>query len=745
MRAVWKPIAASVHAPLAAQAGTALRAVRGERSEAAGGARAAELATSLRSPGGRHGVPSLPGCAVVALAAFVYGLPLSAADENVSRALAGADLIVGTLRDAANNKLDFTGNKTFTADQLRAPVAEQIREVQEKGLTPARADDAAFYVGAFYRKGGFSQAAVEYEIRGDRLLIKINEGPRSLLRSVTFIGNTSIPTATLFDYMIGATPERLAKEPEQFPYTAAEVGGGADRVRGLYLSEGFLNVAVDSTGVQLAENGTRADVAIRITEGVRFTFGEINFAGDTLLPREQLVKALGQAGTGPFSPGQAVAMQRNLQSFFKAKGYYQAEVALAADPLQASAGRVPVLFTIRSYGLFRFGPVTVRNETAKPRLRADFLPKRFAHLKGSVYDPGRFDETFREMLRTGLFETLRPVFTPLGDHLIRLDFTVTEAKAKEIGFNLGFSTYDGAVAGFRVGDRDFLGRGRPVSLAAQYTQRGISGELLYLDPWVFDSRFALRARIFSETRREEGYSKNAYGFRADLSRKLLPHLELGAFVETANVTVTNATILPADLGPTNYTVQSVGLTQNTDYRSDPVNPARGFILTSAVDYGMLDKQPGFLRSTVRLSYYLPLGKTLLALGARGGYIAPLVDDLPIDVRFFNGGGTTVRSFAERELGARDSQGHPLGGDLFTVFNAELTFPIYGELQGAIFTDAGSLKSRHIPGSGDLRYAIGAGLRYKLPIGPLRLDYGVNPTRREGEDFGAFHFSFGFAF
>jgi outer membrane protein insertion porin family len=49
------------------------------------------------------------------------------------------------------------------------------------------------------------------------------------------------------------------------------------------------------------------------------------------------------------------------------------------------------------------------------------------------------------------------------------------------------------------------------------------------------------------------------------------------------------------------------------------------------------------------------------------------------------------------------------------------------------------------GLNDMRYAVGAGLRYKLPVGPIRLDYGVNPDPRPFEDFGAFHFSFGFAF
>jgi outer membrane protein assembly factor BamA len=145
----------------------------------------------------------------------------------------------------------------------------------------------------------------------------------------------------------------------------------------------------------------------------------------------------------------------------------------------------------------------------------------------------------------------------------------------------------------------------------------------------------------------------------------------------------------------------------------------------------------------------------LAFGARGGIIHSLdgdmVNDIPIDERFFNGGNTTVRSFTERDLGPHDGD-NPIGGEFFTVFNVEYTFPIYGELQGAAFFDAGNLLpnsedpfARTSAGFDDMRYAIGLGLRYKLPIGPIRLDYGYNPDRRAGEDIGAFHFSFGFAF
>jgi hypothetical protein len=80
-----------------------------------------------------------------------------------------------------------------------------------------------------------------------------------------------------------------------------------------------------------------------------------------------------------------------------------------------------------------------------------------------------------------------------------------------------------------------------------------------------------------------------------------------------------------------------------------------------------------------------------------------------------------RSFAERRLGPKDKGGNPLGGELFTVFNIEYMFPLAGGLQGAVFADAGSLHHDvRLPSSdpgGDMRYALGLGLRYKVADRP----------------------------
>jgi len=675
---------------------------------------------------------------------------LPAQDPNAARLVTGADVLVKGLKPTEKSRVQFSGHQAYTDAELRAAIAEQIRTIDEDGATPARADDAAYYVGAFYRKAGFSKADATYAISGPRVTVKISEGPRTLLRKIIFTGNKSVTTKTLFEYMLGAPEERLTKEPDLFPYHQSEIEAGADRVRGFYISEGYLDVVVEPDEARLVEGGKGAEVTVRITENQRYTFGRIQFAGETLYSREVLLTAagaLGESSGSAFSETQVTNMTRNLQSYYKAHGYFTAEVTVQADPKGAVRGEVPVTFTAHPGPLHHFDGFTVENKTQpRARLKPSFLPKRFRHLTGEVYSPEKLDETFREMMRTGLFTSLRLNTIALPDHTVRTDIVAEEAKAKEVGFTIGFNTYEGGAVGLRLADRNLLGNGRPLTFAADYTQRGLKAELLYVDPWFLDTRIRVAPRIFSILRQEIGYTKDAQGARLDVSRRVLPHLELSAFIESQAVVITESEIDPVLLGPTDYTFASIGFTQVTDFRDDPLNTTRGWIFASSWEAATVDGAQSFTRTTARFSWYQPLTKrTLLSLGARAGLITPQAESIPIDVRFFNGGSTTVRSFPERELGPKDDDDNPVGGEFYSVFNAEVNFPLYGALQGAAFVDAGNLLGRGESGVTDMRYALGLGLRYKLPVGPLRVDYGVNPTPGPDEPMGAFHFSFGFAF
>ncbi|HEV7401877.1 MAG TPA: BamA/TamA family outer membrane protein [Chthoniobacteraceae bacterium] len=645
--------------------------------------------------------------------------------------------------------IDFIGNTSFTADQLKQPMTEQIKEIDREGLTPPRADDAAFYLASYYHQQGYPEADVTWAIVGGRLKLTIKEGKRTYLRHVEFVGNKQVDRNTLYEYMIGGTEERDTKKAPAVPFVEGDMGSGVARVRGYYESEGRLEAKVEDPIITYTADRSAADVTVKITEGPLYRFGNIEFVGEPAFGRDQLINGLGEPITNPYTTQRLNAMEHNLLYYYKTQGYYAATVSATADPKNTTPGRlnnrlVPVVFHVKAGPVYRFDGVTV---AGLDRLKPGFFEHRFGDLKGKVYTPQLLDERYREVLNTGLFTNLRINTVPLPTNEVRADFTAEEAKAKEIGFSLGYSTYEGAIAGLRLADRDLFGNGRPLSLDVDYSQRGLKAELLYVDPWFLESRFGLRTRVFAQTRTETGYDKSETGFRADLTRKLNPNVEFGVFLQGKNVDVTSEVIDPIYLGSTSYQLVSVGLTQTFDFRQPRENPIKGYIVSTGIDAGAIAGELAFGRASARVTYFTPLftPKVILALGARAGVILPFTE-VPIDERFFNGGPNSVRSFRERELGPREPHGNPIGGEAFTMFNAEVTFPLKDALRGAFFIDAGNLAGDHSDaGFDEMRYAVGLGLRYGLPFGPVRLDVGLNPMPKLDEKWGAVHFSIGLAF
>ena len=671
---------------------------------------------------------------------------------------------------AQSSNVVINGASAFKEEALRSHLKEQITAIAELGLTAARADDAAFLLELFYRKNGYAKAEVGYGLDGNRLRLEIAEGPRTTVGNITFVGNDHIVTDKLSEFLIGPTRERYGKTEKSLPFVKNDLAEGVDLVRRLYIAEGYLNVIVQEPNYSFSAGGAQVDLAIAVVEGRQYAFGDIQFAGRTVYDAEELRKETSDLLQEPYTDRRLADIPRRLQAYFKARGYYDVKVDATGDPAAARGGRVPVRVTISPGPVYYFEDSSV---TGLQRLRPSYVTKRFSKLSGKKYNPKIVDEKFREMMKTGLFSVLqiRPVQTN-GDRL-RLDITAEEAKSKEFGFSLGYGSYVGFIVGASYRDRNLFGYGRPITTSAEYSSRGYKGEVLFEDPYLFETDLHFKLRLAALTYDFDGYSKFEVGARFELERELTKQYKLGAVFSARHVDVTSASIAPQFLGRTSYEANSLGFTQTLDLRTNPLVSPRGVVIDNTFDYAgeALGSQIEFVRSTARVSYYLPFAKdkkiiqvnptaggagesgwerwfrrSMLAVGARAGVIQGVNGgQIPIDERFFNGGANSVRSFAERDLGPMD-RGNPIGGEFFSVFNIEYTFPVFGELQMAVFGDAGNLLSRaEDAGLDNLRYGVGLGLRYQLPIGPLRLDYGVNPDRRPGEAFGAFHFSFGFAF
>ena len=94
-------------------------------------------------------------------------------------------------------------------------------------------------------------------------------------------------------------------------------------------------------------------------------------------------------------------------------------------------------------------------------------------------------------MKTGQFNVLQIKPVPIEGHLLRLDISAEEAKSREFGFWGGFDTYEGALAGVQVGDRNLFGYGWPLTATIEVSQRSYRGEILYQDPFFFDTDLLL--------------------------------------------------------------------------------------------------------------------------------------------------------------------------------------------------------------------------------------------------------------
>src|SRR5881392_2333767 len=601
--------------------------------------------------------------------------------------------------------IEFRGQQAFSEKELRVALKEEITTIDDFGLNPARADDLAFFLEVFYRKHGYAKVNVHYVIESsERVRLDVTEGPRFMLREVVFHGNAHEPTDKLFEYMVGPTRERYSRLEKRLPFVAADMEEGMRLVQRFYIADGFLDVVVDPPRDEFQGQSNEVDVVVPIHEGRQYFFGSISFGGRTIYGAEAMRGQILDLLQRPYTEARVADIPRRLQAYFKARGYYDVKVAATGAPEEAVNGRVPVEITVAAGPVYHFDGVTVSGLT---RLHPSFVTKRFNRLSGKTYSPDVLDERFRTLMRTGLFNLLQIKPVPVDGHFLRLDISAEEAKSKEVGFSIGYGTFEGGIVGVQYRDRDLFGYGRPLTTSIEVSQRSYKGEILYEDPFFFDTDFAFRARLAAFTFTFDGYSKFELGGRFELTRKITKYDEAGLVLAVRHVKITSDGIKSEFLGSKDYLVNTVGLTNTFDMRESPYVTPRGFLINNTLDLASsaFGSDIEFIRGTIRTGYYLPFGpkpltpgvvedkpgtplqrwfqQSWIGFGARAGIIHSLTVSgpeeataIPIDERFFNGGSDTVRSFGERDLGPHDHRDHPLGGEFFTVFNVEYTFTIF---------------------------------------------------------------------
>lgn len=684
----------------------------------------------------------------ILLLVAIFTLAAQASGEEV--------LVTGT----KGGTVKVSGLRSIPIENVRGWIGTQLDYIESAGVSMARADDAAYFLENALRERGYKSATVDWKLVDGaggkkQILLQVNEGPEVMIGKIRVDGNVAIEDAAVEELLTAITRKRLEVDPDdKLPYVAGDIRAGLARTREFYSLLGYQDAVVELESEN--PDSHQVQLNLKIEEGNQYLVGEITLP-DSPDPKvgNGYAKIREDFGGKSYSAAIPVNLTSRLTALARDAGFYDAAVTVEpSDPIPATGTNTVAVNLVVSANWGNRVPVSKIEVTGNEKVNDRFFDRHFETVVGESYSPNEMNGQVEELLKTGAFESVRTDAVRQEDGSVALNVEVEEAPSRELGVYAGFATYEGPIAGFVFRNLNLLGSVRKIDAEIEFSRRGARGEIEYEDPWFIWSDFGLRTSLFAMNRINEGYSKFETGGRYEFSRKfgLKKRNKISFFGQASYTDVYEADIDAVELGDTHYFTHTTGISFTLDRRDNPRAPRSGFIAQTSVSVSSaaIASEVEFLRATGRLGYYIPVGESTFRLSARAGTISLIGDTtaIPIDLRFYNGGAQSVRSFQKRDLGPRDSRGFPVGGQFYTIFNAEYEIPVSAidGLSFVPFVDAGNLlRDSDMAGFEDMKYAIGLGLRYQTPIGPLRLEYGHNPDQQAGDPEGTFHVGFGVAF
>ncbi|MBN1794981.1 MAG: outer membrane protein assembly factor BamA [Candidatus Omnitrophica bacterium] len=590
------------------------------------------------------------------------------------------------------------------------------------------------------------------------LTIVIYERAKRRIKEISFEGNSAFSEKQL---------RKLLKTKRDTLFTSgylkeAALESDMDRIRAFYQREGFMDVQVSW---ELTEGKKEGEVilTIHIAEGKQYHVGTVSVQGTVLFPSTELYK-LFELGSGDIFSREAVQKDiGKLQAFYYDRGYIFAEirVSTAFDP---ATENIDITYAITENEIAYVNKINIRgNQKTK-----DIVIRRELRINpGDQFDGSKIARSKERLYNLGFFEEVS-FDTVETDETAKQDLVVSvkEAKTGELSFGAGFSSIDKVIGfvelaqhNFDIGNwKTFTGDGQDLKLRASIGTVRRDMLLSFTEPWIFDHPVLFGVDLYNKTLLREsdigvGFDEERRGGDMRLGKEFLEYLRGDLMYRLDRVVISNVSEeASADLkdeAGTNY-ISSINSRLTYDKTDSRFNPTKGHVLVGSWEIagGFIGGDKEYSKYYGSASQYFSLKeKHILELKLRLGAVHAFGDSetVPVYERFFAGGTNSIRGYEERRVGPRDSRSNdPLGGEGMLIANAEYTFPtVIDVLKGAVFFDVGNVWGKMKDfGTDEYRMGVGAGIRIKTPVGPVRLDYGfpLNPQEEDEDSKGRFHFS-----
>jgi outer membrane protein insertion porin family len=611
-----------------------------------------------------------------------------------------------------------------------------------------------------------------------RVTFLINEGPKLVIRRISFTGNDSVLPKDLLKVMKTKTANLLSFLTHAGRLTPSQMEDDKEEIRKLYQNRGFADAKVTDVQTTPLPNGKGVDLVISISEGTQYRTAKVSVEGSSIIPPADLIRYLRMRDGALYTPDGQAADLKKIRDYYGSRGY----VDMVCQPQIDTAGQGQVNITYRiDEGVQSY--VNLINVQGNTKTKDKVIRRELAVQPGGIFDTTLVDVSKTRLQNLNYFSK---VDMAPQDTLVPgrkdLDVIVEEKKTGSFNFGAGFSSIDSLVGFAELQQSNFdlfnwpyfTGAGQRFRIRAQYGLQRQDFTMSLTEPWFMGYKVSVGGEFYyhAATFLSTVYSQSNLGGALQARKALTPFTALRGEYRLEDIRIYNLTgnygTTIKDAGASSpYTKSAILLGLDYDNRDSLLLSHRGqsVNLTGVIAGGGLggNVQDYGLNLDAKKFFPLPMDCILLTKGSIG-LMTPwgsgtkgTTGNPPIFDELYLGGANDLRGFAYRQVGPKDQYGNPIGGDTSVFGTGEFTFPIIPRLRGALFTDWGFVNASpwclnpaqfNIDNttSGGLNGDVGIGARIELPIGPIRVDWGY-PVKHDqwNKSNGQFNFNVGYTF
>ena len=539
-------------------------------------------------------------------------------------------------------------------------------------------------------------------------------------------------------------------------FDRAQFDADLKRIAAFYADRGFPDARVASFDVKLNDDQTKVDLTLVVEEGEPIIVEAIRFTGFEGVREAALARLEGRLSQKEGQPrdNELLTLSRStVLDELRDRGYPHASVRLTEGP--GTGPRDRVITIVAERGLqSTFGEIEI---VGNAQVSEGVIRDQLTFAPGDRYRLGQVQESTRRLYGLELFQfvTIEPIAPDPASNTVPMRVTVTEGKQQRVRFTVGYGSEEQARATVNYRHVNFFGGARTAGAEAKWSSLDKGAALNFSEPNLF-SKVALNARAENWFFDQPLYELETKGGRATLSRRFgqsgplsrdrsVTTVSAGYLLEYEDYIVDQALLddptartLLISLGLNPETGRGEGwlaalvFDVNRNTTENLLDARRGYVLSAHLEKAGVGGDFNYLEATAEGRHYLNLGgRAIVASRVRaaalGGTDTPETE-IPFFKRYFIGGAQSLRGWGRFEVSPLTEAGLPIGGFTSLESTVEVRVPITASIGGVAFIDGGNVW----PGTydfdlGDMRYAVGGGLRYLTPVGPIRVDVGYQLT------------------